>query len=300
MVLRTVNMAGTRAATNVFAHCRNVVRQSSREHYLTTMLLPRTAENAVFAVRAFNAQISRVRDEAREPGAVKMRFLFWNDVVNGLKGQTTNPTSALVAHPVAKALDITATQHNLTVSFLKQLVRAREAHSDDSPFQTMKDAENYAEHTCSSLYYLTLECMGIRDQHADHVASHIGRAEGLVTLLRGLPHMASQGKLRLPLDVCAKHGVVQQDVLRGNITPAVQDAVHAIASEAVLHLNTARSMMDQIPQHARTCFLPSVCLNLYLNQLLAVDFDPMHPTLLKPQGLLPLRLLWARFRNSYP
>eukprot|EP00043_Microstomoeca_roanoka_P028317 m.17571 g.17571 ORF g.17571 m.17571 type:complete len:296 (+) comp8317_c0_seq2:115-1002(+) len=292
-------------ASGVFAQCRAIVKQSSREHYLTALLLPDTAVNSVFALRAFNAQVARVRDDAREPNAVRMRYLFWSDVIDGLKRQNNkeadaSTTPSQLRHPVALALQEVAKEHDLTLSFLRQLIRARQSQSDDAPFQTLQEAETYAEQTCSSLYYLTLECMNIRNQHADHVASHLGRAEGLVTLLRGIPYLAAQGKVRLPLDVCANHGVVQQELVRGKTTPALQDAAHVIASEAVLHMNTARGMMKDVPSAARPCFLPAVCLNNYLNDLLKVDFDVFHPSLQTPKGLLPLRLLWAKFRRSYP
>jgi hypothetical protein len=40
--------------------------------------------------------------------------------------------------------------------------------------QTVQDLEDYAEHTASSLLYLALESLGIKNIHADHVASHLG------------------------------------------------------------------------------------------------------------------------------
>ena len=106
--------------------------------------------------------------------------------------------------------------------------------------------------------------------------------------------------MKLPWEVCAKHGVVQQDLVRGQVTTQVQDAVHEVASEAVLHLNSARAMIDDSPEAARACFLPAVCLKAYLDRLLQVDFNPLHPALQQPQGLLPIKLWLAKFKKSYP
>lgn len=39
----------------------------------------------------------------------------------------------------------------------------------------MAEMEQYCEETSSSLLYLNLEIMGVRNQHADHAASHFGR-----------------------------------------------------------------------------------------------------------------------------
>lgn len=42
----------------------------------------------------------------------------------------------------------------------------------------MDDVEAYAEETASSIFYLTLEACGVRNESADHAASHLG---GLLT-----------------------------------------------------------------------------------------------------------------------
>ena len=70
--------------------------------------------------------------------------------------------------------------------------------------RTLADIEEYAEQTASSMYYLSLETMGVKDVHADHVASHIGKAYGLTTLLRGGPFHASRKQIYLPMDLTTK------------------------------------------------------------------------------------------------
>ena len=50
-------------------------------------------------------------------------------------------------------------------------------------------------------------CSGINDLKADHTASHLGKAQGLVTVLRGLPFNASRRIVYLPQDVMIKVGV---------------------------------------------------------------------------------------------
>ncbi len=70
--------------------------------------------------------------------------------------------------------------------------------------RTLADVEEYAEQTASSLYYLSLETMGVKNVNADHVASHIGKAYGLTTLLRGVPFHASRKQIYLPMDLTTK------------------------------------------------------------------------------------------------
>ena len=46
--------------------------------------------------------------------------------------------------------------------------------------------------------------LGVKDVHADHAASHIGKAMGIVTLLRAAPYLVSQSKVYIPSDILIK------------------------------------------------------------------------------------------------
>lgn len=71
-------------------------------------------------------------------------------------------------------------------------------------FRDLTELENYAEETYSSLMYLGLECLGVKNIKADHVASHIGKAQGLSILLRATPYHSSKRRCYLPLDLVTK------------------------------------------------------------------------------------------------
>jgi hypothetical protein len=58
----------------------------------------------------------------------------------------------------------------------------------------LEDLENYTENTVSSELYLQLEILKIRDSVIEGLLSHLGKAKGIVTLLRGLPHLHSVTK----------------------------------------------------------------------------------------------------------
>ena len=65
------------------------------------------------------------------------------------------------------------------------------------------------ENICSALFLLCMGfivCVfaGIQDIHADHAGSHIGKTQGLVTLLRSTPYHASRQRVHLPLELLLK------------------------------------------------------------------------------------------------
>ncbi|KAG7232398.1 hypothetical protein INR49_008906 [Caranx melampygus] len=78
----------------------------------------------------------------------------------------------------------------------------REKDLDDRAYRNLQELESYSENTQSSLIYLLLECLGLKNVHADHAASHIGKAQGIVTCLRATPFHSSRRKVYLPMDIC--------------------------------------------------------------------------------------------------
>lgn len=158
------------------------------------------------------------------------------------------------------------------------------------PHKNMDALEEYAEMSVSSIYYLILESSGIRDVHTDHVASHLGKAIGITTLLRGIMHNAQRSRVDLPQDLMIKHKISQESVARRVKTDAMKNMVLEIATIANVHLRLARSMKPDIPKSACSIFLPAVCCGQYLKKLEKYDFDIFHPKLLKRSSWLPLRL----------
>jgi NADH dehydrogenase [ubiquinone] 1 alpha subcomplex assembly factor 6 len=78
---------------------------------------------------------------------------------------------------------------------------------------------------------------GIQDIHADHAASHLGKAHGIVNLIRSVPYNAQQKVVTLPQDVLLQHDVSHETVLRTNCTAGLRDAVFDIATRAKQHLD---------------------------------------------------------------
>ena len=153
-----------------------------------------------------------------------------------------------------------------------RVIDAREKYLNNAPYSDLAALENYAENTYSTLLYLTLQTLPLHSLAVDHLASHIGKANGIVAVLRGLPLLAfppppnhhnnsaglspmveaqrsgnRQGAVTLPLDVMAEVGLREEDVFRkGAEAEGLKDAIFKVATRASDHLITARSMLEQL------------------------------------------------------
>ncbi len=54
---------------DAFAHCAELVRTADRDRYLAALFAPAERRDALFALYAFNVEIGRVREVAREAAA---------------------------------------------------------------------------------------------------------------------------------------------------------------------------------------------------------------------------------------
>lgn len=73
---------------------------------------------------------------------------------------------------------------NFTKRYFKNLINSRSDHFSKNTFNNLEDIEKYTENTVSNVYYLLLEGSGVKNIHADHAASHLGKAQGIVQQLR--------------------------------------------------------------------------------------------------------------------
>jgi len=101
--------------------------------------------------------------------------------------------------------------------------------------QTLDELEDYTEGAHSSILYLLLEVLGVRNKNADYCASHIGVCAGLTTLLRGTAFHATRGAIYLPRETAGKVNLVDSVLLKGPQTEseakALQEAVFDVASQ---------------------------------------------------------------------
>ncbi|XP_028919905.1 NADH dehydrogenase (ubiquinone) complex I, assembly factor 6 isoform X1 [Ornithorhynchus anatinus] len=234
-----------------------------------------------------------VKDAVSEKTIGLMRMQFWKDAVENI--YRDNPPHQPVAIELWKAVK----RHNLTKRWLMRIIDEREKNLDDKAYSNIHELETYAENTQSSLLYLILEMLGIKDLHADHAASHIGKAQGIVTCLRATPYHGSRRKVFLPVDICMLHGVSQEDFLRKNREKNVRDVIYDIASQAHIHLEHARSFHKNVPVKTFPAFLQTVVLEDFLKKIQKVDFDVFHPSLQQKNTLLPLLLYIRSWKKTY-
>lgn len=245
-------------------------RKYDTPSFLLQSYIPLQARDAYLAIRAFNIEVARTADTTSTPTIGAMRLQFQREAVTKALAGTPpkQPIAILLAYALEHLQRRTGGHGKFSKSWFMRIISTREQYLSNPPYPDIAALESYAENTYSTLMYLTLQALPMSSVAADHIASHIGKATGIATVLRGLPLLAfpgppnkhsnqdgfsgsvgstRQGAVLLPLDVMAEHGVREEDVLRnGAEAQGLRDAVFTVATRANDHLITAREMLKNL------------------------------------------------------
>ncbi|KAK2754539.1 hypothetical protein FQN54_006940 [Arachnomyces sp. PD_36] len=251
-------------------YCVNLLRKYDRPAYTLSTFIPPHTNSFYLALRALNVSLSMIPDTTSTPTIGMMRLQFWRDAITRTFAGTPpkEPIALLLASALSDLDTRTKGSARISKIWMIRMINAREQYLTNAPYPSLASLESYAEHTYSTLMYLTLSALPLTSLTADHLASHIGKAAGIAAVLRGLPLVAfppppnhhsnqgglggggggtRQGAITLPLDVMAEAGVKEEDVFRhGAGAPGLRDAVFTVATRASDHLITARQMLKNL------------------------------------------------------
>lgn len=301
---------GTPAASSslraALSYCVRQVRAYDYHHYLCLLHLAPAMRKAAFTFRAFNIETARAMDVVSDPRTCLMRLLWWKEAVDKVFG------NKLVEHPVAQALSSVIADHKVSKHWLKRSVEARinDANREEGTIpRTSVKLERYVEDTQSTILYMTLQAGRIQSTVADHAASHIGKASGLLLLLKALPHHVNkQGTVHyIPASVAEECGLlITREGGRSEVRAGERllDVVFKVASVAEAHLHKARELASSVPKEAIPVLLPALPAQVLLDTLRRCEFNVFDPRLSRGvHGVSPLwyqlKLNWNAWRSRY-
>ena len=103
-----------------FAYCRQFVLKEDKDRYLLSLFAPKEVRGALWALFAFNAEISKTRSVVTETSIGLMRLLWWREGVQELYNDQCRD------NPVLKALKIVIEEYKLPLKLFEDLTYARE------------------------------------------------------------------------------------------------------------------------------------------------------------------------------
>ncbi|CAM9184670.1 unnamed protein product [Choristocarpus tenellus] len=223
--------------------------------------------------------------------AGELRMQWWKDSLAAIFDGNPPP------QPIAIALSQAVERHKLTKRWFDRLLDARIADLHNPQLSSIKAMETYAENTASSLLYLMLEIAGVKGKDLDHAAAHVGKAVGIVTLLRGAPHQLGQEHSVIPSEVLWKHRLYSSVLRKGPKTPeeahGIAECFYDVSAVSKGHLDAAQEVVQGLSADAFHALLPGVRAAWYLEKLEACRFDAFDERL-QPHSPLGFHLRLAK------
>jgi 15-cis-phytoene synthase len=267
--------------------CAELVRTHDFARYASTLFMPADQRRALWALYAFNVEISRVREQVSQPLPGEMRLQWWTDMLAGAGH------GGVEGNPVAAELGLAIRNWHLPVERLSRLIDEHQFDLYNDPMPTMAALEGYINDTSSALFSLGAQIAGCVSDEIEHVARHAGLAQGMAQVLAALPLDASRRQSFVPLQLLESDGSDLEDVFAGRQTPKLRAALDHLIGEAQGHLKTALALLAIAPPPARPVFLPLALVGRNLQRMSRADNDP-----LVPQVTSRFRTLWTLWRAS--
>jgi phytoene synthase len=268
-------------------HCADLVREADRDRYLATLFAPAAHRDALLSLYAFNIEIARVRDLAREPMPGEIRLQWWREALAGERdGEAT-------AHPVAAVLCETLQRYGLSADPLQALIDAHTFDLYDAPMASVREFDDYAEKTRAGVFDMAAAILGGLTPATQTLSRHAGIAYAVANVLANLPLHATRRQFYLPQELLGRHGIVPEAVFARENSEGLRAALADLRAHAREHLAAARNALQDAPPAALPALLPVATVGAALRRNERAGADPF-----KPEPLSLLRRQWLLWRAA--
>ncbi len=219
-----------------YAVCRGIARREAKNFYFAFLALPVHKRNAICAVYAFMRHADDISDDESIPKAERRASLAawmakWHREASSGRG----------ADPVFLALNDARLRFRIPLALLDQLVEGTamdlEESTGDQTFADFDALRRYCYLVASVVGLVCIRIFEYSSPQAEKLAEELGIGFQLTNILRDVREDAQRGRVYLPVDDLARHGLTAA-VLAAE---AVHGAVPLPATRAMLAEQGARA-----------------------------------------------------------
>lgn len=277
------------------SYCSEEVRRYDSDRFLTALFVSPERREDLFALYAFNLEISKTREVVSEVMLGAIRLQWWREAIEAIY-----TGGELRKHAVVEALCSAVHRHSLSRANFDRLIDGRMLDLESSPPATMKALVEYADATSGSLVLLAMEALGgAIDAKTTEAGRKVGVAWALTGLLRSMPSFLSRGRFVLPDELLETHGVERRQLLDLKPSSPLSAAIAEVAMYASKELREARVLRRCTPKTVRPALLQGVLAETYLGRIKRAHHNVFDPTISASAGLATARLAYNALIGRY-
>lgn len=233
--------------TESYRNVRRIARRSGSSFYRSFWLLPRHKRDSMCALYAF-ARITDDIGDCNEPAALRTRWLDWwrqttaLNLISDAPGEQVTLCPSLaentsdwpidlhrMAIEILPALKDTSIQFEIPSRYLLEVIDGVLADQQKTRFDTYEQLEHYCYLVASAVGLACLHIWEFREPLPTAAAIDCGLAFQLTNILRDISEDAARGRIYLPRQHYAQHGLAEDDLL----VPREDDRLGCLIDEEI-------------------------------------------------------------------
>jgi phytoene synthase len=226
----------------------------ARSHFFIAFrVLPRPRYEAITAVYRFCRRADDAVDENPDPADAERALAEVRAALDAAFARTGGDDA------LARAI----TAHGLPREPFDDLLEGVRWDLDGRRYATRDHLREYAYRVASTVGLLCVRIFGCGDGSCDRYAEELGIALQWTNILRDIAPDLSMGRVYLPADSMARHGVTEDD-LRGSTTDGRRRLRALVTDEAAFARDRFRAAAAALPaRHRRTVLAGEIMAEVY-------------------------------------
>jgi 15-cis-phytoene synthase len=270
------------------AYCQQKAAQSGSSFYYSFLFLPPPRRRAITAVYAFCREVDDAVDETTDHDVARAKLLWW-------RGEIGAAYDGVPQHPVAQALKTVVAAYGLPQAHFQAVIDGMAMDLDRSRYLNFVELETYCYRVAGVVGLLSAEIFGYTNPATRQYARELGIAFQLTNIIRDVGEDARRGRIYLPQDELARHGVTSAALLQRHGGAAFR----ALIAEQV---ERARDWYDRalstLPPEDRAAQRPGLIMAAIYRTLLDEIVRDGFSVLDHRVALTPLRKLWIAWKTA--
>ncbi|MFE2753956.1 phytoene/squalene synthase family protein [Actinosynnema sp. NPDC059335] len=255
-----------------YARCRELNARHGRTFFLATRLLTPAQRPSVHALYGFARLADDIVDSGTSPDPAGELDALGARLRDELAGRRTG-------HPVLAALADTARRHRLDQALFTDFLASMRMDLTVTSYPDFPALERYMHGSAEVIGLQMLPVFGTVGprERAEPAAAALGRAFQLTNFLRDVGEDLDRGRLYLPLDVLAAHGVDRELLVwcrrTGRSDQRVRRALRHLVAHALAEYREAEVGVPMLRPVSRPCVRTALVLYRgILDEIAAADY----------------------------
>lgn len=167
--------------------CAELVKQADEDRFLSVMAAKPGFRATLFALYAFNVEISKAAWASNEPMLCQMRLQYLRDLIDAIYAGETLPTTP-VAQPLADVIKAGAVPQQKLI----EMIEVRSWDVERQPFESIDHFSKYLQHSAGNLMQVAASAIGADHGDLAVIQTH-GTTMGLAKFLIAVPGLIGHG-----------------------------------------------------------------------------------------------------------